>query len=184
MIWLVAAVLACLVLYGLHDAVNYNPLSDGVSALYNATNRTVWGACVCWVIFACATGNGGFVNTLLSWSPFGPLARLSYCVYLVHPVLMYVDYYSSRVPMYLTDFSGVSDIPYINIYMQLTLAIARRGGTHNIHILYFHYLLFSFQIYLFLGNLVLSNMVAFVASLAFEAPMMGLEKVLLRKERK
>ncbi|XP_048774648.2 nose resistant to fluoxetine protein 6-like [Ostrea edulis] len=145
MIWLVAAVLACLVLYGLHDAVNYNPLSDGVSALYNATNRTVWGACVCWVIFACATGNGGFVNTLLSWSPFGPLARLSYCVYLVHPVLMYVDYYSSRVPMYLTDFSGI---------------------------------------YLFLGNLVLSNMVAFVASLAFEAPMMGLEKVLLRKERK
>nr|XP_022323723.1 nose resistant to fluoxetine protein 6-like [Crassostrea virginica] len=145
LIWAVTATSACLVLYGLYDSMDGNPLSTGVSALYNATNRTVWGACVCWVIFACATGNGGPVNTLLSWSPFGPLAKLSYCVYLVHPVIMYANYYSQRTSIYLDDFSAI---------------------------------------YLFLGNLVLSYMVAFVTSLAFEAPMMGLEKVLLRKERK
>ncbi|XP_062572908.1 nose resistant to fluoxetine protein 6-like [Saccostrea cucullata] len=144
-VWAVAAVFAVLVLYGLHDAMNDHPMSSSVSALYNATNRTVWGACVCWVIYACATDNGGFVNTLLSWTPFGPLARLGYCVYLVHPVLMYIYYFSSRIPIYLTDFT---------------------------------------VIYLFLGNLLISNLVAFVASVAFEAPMMGLEKVLLRRERK
>ena len=108
LIWAVAATSACLVLYGLYDSMDGRPLSTGVSALYNATNRTVWGACVCWVIFACATGNGGPVNTLLSWSPFGPLAKLSYCVYLVHPVIMYANYYSQRTSIYLDDFSAVS----------------------------------------------------------------------------
>ena len=108
LIWAVAAPSACLVLYGLYDSMDGHPLSTGVSALYNATNRTVWGACVCWVIFACATGNGGPVNTLLSWSPFGPLAKLSYCVYLVHPVIMYAHYYSLRTSIYLDDFGAVS----------------------------------------------------------------------------
>ncbi|KAJ8300299.1 hypothetical protein KUTeg_021818 [Tegillarca granosa] len=57
--WAVATALSVTVLYGLHDAINGNPLSIEVAALYNATHRTVWGACVCWVVIACATGNGG-----------------------------------------------------------------------------------------------------------------------------
>lgn len=107
LVWAVSATLACMVLYGLYDSLNDNPLSTNVSSLYNATHRSVWGACVCWVIYACATGNGGFVNTLLSWSVFGPLARLSYCLYLVHPVIMYAYSYSSRTSIYLTDFTAV-----------------------------------------------------------------------------
>ena len=45
-------------------------------------------------------------------------------------------------------------------------------------------LLFSFQIYLFLGHLCMTYMVAFVCSLAFEAPFMALEKLILRKGRR
>lgn len=40
------------------------------------------------------------------------------------------------------------------------------------------------QIYQFIGNLVVSMMVAFVASLAFESPMMGLEKIIFKKQEK
>lgn len=59
-IWMVAATLACLIVYGLYDDVNgYVHLSQSVKDLYNTTHRTVWGACVGWVVFACATGNGG-----------------------------------------------------------------------------------------------------------------------------
>ena len=36
-----------------------------------------------------------------------------------------------------------------------------------------------FQSYMFIGNVVVSYAVAFITSLAFEAPMMGLEKVVL-----
>ena len=40
-----------------------------------------------------------------------------------------------------------------------------------------------FQIYLFLGHLCASYAVAFIVSLAFESPMMGLEKALLGREK-
>lgn len=144
--WAVATGLACAVLYGLYDPINgRNPLSVEVSALYNTTHRTVWGACLCWVIFSCVTGNGGFVNTILSWKAIVPLSRLTYCAYLVHPIIMYTYYNSVRQPLYLTDFT---------------------------------------MIILFLGFLVISYGVAFVVSLTFESPMMGLEKAIFRREEK
>ena len=40
------------------------------------------------------------------------------------------------------------------------------------------------QIYEFLGHLNLSYAAAFVASLAFESPMMGLEKVIFKRQEK
>merc|ERR1711976_1078661 len=44
---------------------------------------------VCWIIFACATGNGGFINSALAWDGWLPWARLSYVGYLIHPILLY-----------------------------------------------------------------------------------------------
>lgn len=146
LLWLVFATLAMVVLYGLRDPINFpkDALNRDVSALYNATHRIVWGACVCWVIFACATGNGGFINTLLSWSPFVPLARLSYCIFLSH--FMIIPYFDSQKSLlYMDDLNAI---------------------------------------YVFLATLVLSVMVAFVASLSFEAPMMGLEKVIFKRDRR
>lgn len=139
-IWLGAAGVACAIVYGLYGPIKQdNPLSNDVSALYNATHRTMWGICICWVIIACATGNGGYINTLLSWKGLIPLSRLTYCAYLVHPSIMYLYYNSIRKQTELTDLTCI---------------------------------------YLFFGHLVLSYMVAFVSSLAFESPMMGLEKVI------
>ena len=57
--WAIATGTALLVLYGLYDDINGERLSTDVAALYNTVHRTVWGACVAWVIFACATGYGG-----------------------------------------------------------------------------------------------------------------------------
>lgn len=57
--WALATGTALLVLYGLYDDINGERLSTDVAALYNTVHRTVWGACVAWVIFACATGYGG-----------------------------------------------------------------------------------------------------------------------------
>lgn len=57
--WLVAATLACLVLYGQYDDLNGTRFTREVGSLYITVHRTVWGACVAWVIFACANGYGG-----------------------------------------------------------------------------------------------------------------------------
>ncbi|XP_063422394.1 nose resistant to fluoxetine protein 6-like isoform X2 [Mytilus trossulus] len=144
-LWIVAAGLAIIILYGLYDEINGHPMSVDVAALYNTVHRTLWGACVCWVIFACATGNGGYVNTILSWKAFVPLSRLTYCAYLIHPIIMY---YFSNVQKRLLHFSDLT------------------------------------VMYLFLPNMCLSYAAAFIASLAFESPMMGLEKVIFRRGEK
>nr|XP_034301375.1 nose resistant to fluoxetine protein 6 [Crassostrea gigas] len=140
--WAVATAMACGCLYGLHNTLRPdNPvyLSKEVTALYNGVSRTAWGAAVCWVIFACSTGNGGIINTLLSWKAFVPLSRLTYCAYLVHPLVMYVYYFNWNFPLYMTDLDFV---------------------------------------YIFLGNLMVSYGIAFIVSIAFESPFMGLEKIM------
>ena len=50
----------------------------------------------------------GFINTLLSWKAFVPLSRLTYCAYLVHPLVMYVYYFNWNFPLYMTDLDLVS----------------------------------------------------------------------------
>ncbi|GFS75667.1 nose resistant to fluoxetine protein 6 [Nephila pilipes] len=53
-------------------------------ALYNGTSDFLFSCVVAWIIFVCVTGQGGFVNNLLSFGCFMPLSRLSYCAYLIH----------------------------------------------------------------------------------------------------
>ncbi|XP_033763400.1 nose resistant to fluoxetine protein 6-like [Pecten maximus] len=144
--WAVATTLACVVLYGLYEPIRGNEtLSTEVSALYNTVHRSIWGACVCWVIFSCANGSGGFVNTLLSWEGFVPLSRLTYCAYLVHPILQSVVYGSLREQYRMRDVTMIT-----------------------------YYLAF----------LMMSYAVAFVVSLSFESPMMGLEKAIFKRGKK
>nr|KAG5692737.1 hypothetical protein BaRGS_033848 [Batillaria attramentaria] len=101
--WAVAAACALAVLYGLYETSHGHLVSLPVSALYNAVNRTVWGACVAWVIFACVTGNGGFVNTILSWPALMPLSRLTYCIYLLHIMMLYGYCFSRDTLFYYSD---------------------------------------------------------------------------------
>ncbi|KAL3870699.1 hypothetical protein ACJMK2_038743 [Sinanodonta woodiana] len=143
--WIVAASINIAVLYGLYNPDNTHVLNEPESAAYTALYRTGWAIGVCWVVFACATGNGGPVNTLLSWSPFVPLSRLTYCAYLVHPVIIIYIYGMRRTTVYLA-------------YPEMVCS--------------------------FLGFLAIAYLMAFVISLAFESPMMGLEKVIFKKGRK
>ncbi|XP_071115590.1 O-acyltransferase like protein-like isoform X1 [Haliotis cracherodii] len=143
--WVLAAASALAVLYGPYEAANGTPMPSDVAAFYNSAHRTVWGAAVCWVVVACATGNGGFVNKLMSWNGFVTLSRLTYCAYLTHPMVIMYQYMTHRSPFFISD---------VNI------------------------------VYNFLGFIVITYGVSFVVSLVFEAPMMGLERALLKRERR
>ncbi|RUS73915.1 hypothetical protein EGW08_018320 [Elysia chlorotica] len=104
--WLVAAAVALAVVYGLRgDIGGKHPSSVGVAALYNAFARSAWGACVCWVIVACVTGWGGFVNSFLSWSPFVVLGRLTYMAYLIHIALIYIYFGNQQTLFHFTNFN-------------------------------------------------------------------------------
>ncbi|XP_064616908.1 nose resistant to fluoxetine protein 6-like [Liolophura sinensis] len=145
-IWLAATACGISVIYGM-KGVNSNDvqLTNDVNALYNAISRTAWALALAWVVFACCTGHGGVVNRILSWDIFVPLSRLTYCAYLVHPIVMFWFYYGQKHAIILSD---------------------------------------EILVYYFLGNMLIAYSVAFVVSLAFEAPMMGLEKVLLHRDRR
>ncbi|XP_067662821.1 nose resistant to fluoxetine protein 6-like [Haliotis asinina] len=143
--WAVAAASALAVLYGPYESANGTPMPSDVSAFYNSAHRTVWGAAVCWVVVACATGNGGFVNTLMSWTGFVTLSRLTYCAYLIHPMVIIYQYMTHRSPFFVSDVNIVCN---------------------------------------FLGFLVITYGLSFVVSLVFEAPMMGLEKAVFKRERR
>ncbi|PSN45560.1 hypothetical protein C0J52_05793 [Blattella germanica] len=59
----------------------YNVLD---AALYFAIARPLWAVGIAWIIFACDSGYGGFVNTILGWNALLPLSRLTFSMYLVH----------------------------------------------------------------------------------------------------
>ena len=58
--------------------------------LYNGFAKISWALCVAWVILACVKGRGGMVDSILSWDAWVPLARVQYCVYLLHRTIIYI----------------------------------------------------------------------------------------------
>ncbi|XP_012944283.1 uncharacterized protein LOC101860204 [Aplysia californica] len=148
LVWVLAVAVALFLLF-----INHNQWrergdhwSRGVQSTYEALVRPVWATCVAWVIYACCNGLGGFANSVLSWKGFLPASRLTYCTYLLHPIIITFVLYSRRTTIYM-------DPQHLSI------------------------------IYNFLGNLVLTYLLATVYSLTFETPMMTLEKLLLRRRR-
>lgn len=66
----------------------YGELGQVESAAYVALSHTAWALAISWVVISCVTGYGGPVNAILSSKMFAPLSRLTYCAYLVHPLIM------------------------------------------------------------------------------------------------
>ncbi|KAH9365360.1 hypothetical protein HPB48_015026 [Haemaphysalis longicornis] len=65
------------------------------AALYGGFARSIWAACVAWIVIACVGGHGGFVTTLLSLKSLVPPSRLTFAAYLVHMIPINV-FYASR----------------------------------------------------------------------------------------
>ncbi|XP_037300557.1 nose resistant to fluoxetine protein 6 [Manduca sexta] len=133
--WLVCAAMLLFLIFGLYKT----ELSPAAAAVYSALSHSLWAACVGWIIIACSTGHGGWVRPLLSAPFLYPFSRVTYCAYLVHPVVL------RYVAMHLT---------------------------HPIHL--GELLVFV----LFLGLTVMSYFFAFVISVAFEAPIVTMLKIL------
>ncbi|XP_078335726.1 O-acyltransferase like protein-like isoform X2 [Crassostrea virginica] len=100
-------ILGWLVSLGMMITVVYSPFTKNreggyswsplQAEVYEAMTHVVWSLSLSWLIFACAKGHGGAVNWVLSWRGFLPLSRLSYVVYLIHPVIMVLFIYNKKV---------------------------------------------------------------------------------------
>lgn len=102
--WLTAALVNMTVVFGVYNWNAYEAPSLSVAVAYAALSRTAWAFGIAWMVVACATGNGGFINKVLSWRAFVPLSRLTYLVYLVHPLLILWHTAYLKKPFYTTQF--------------------------------------------------------------------------------
>ncbi|CAL1280285.1 unnamed protein product, partial [Larinioides sclopetarius] len=59
-----------------------------VTAIYNGIKHLLFSCGLAWVIYLILTGQLEFLNKCLSWKFFLPLSRLSYCAYLIHPLII------------------------------------------------------------------------------------------------
>uniref|UniRef100_A0A8D7ZYQ8 Nose resistant to fluoxetine protein 6 n=1 Tax=Culex pipiens TaxID=7175 RepID=A0A8D7ZYQ8_CULPI len=107
--WLtsLAIMIACLV--GAYGTNHPNSHQNGflVDALYETGRHVLWACSVAWIIFACTTGYGGPINTLLSatyWQPFG---KLSYCLYLLHLPMQVLLTGTQRTVRHFSDLEAI-----------------------------------------------------------------------------
>ncbi|XP_063232956.1 nose resistant to fluoxetine protein 6-like isoform X2 [Bacillus rossius redtenbacheri] len=80
------------------------------ASVYAGLHRTVWAACVAWVVFACVSGYGGFVDAFLSWSAWQPLSRLTYCAFLCHFVFLLVNTGMTRTPGFTSGYNVLREM--------------------------------------------------------------------------
>ncbi|XP_069691621.1 nose resistant to fluoxetine protein 6-like [Periplaneta americana] len=121
--WLLAIVLLTGVYVSLHPFqqldYEYNVVE---AALYHALTRPLWAIAITWVIFACVSGYGGLLNTILSWPVWRPLARLTFAIYLIHFDVVLGHIISARVPVYQSVLNKFREF-FLNLIVTLILAI-------------------------------------------------------------
>ncbi|XP_063906945.1 nose resistant to fluoxetine protein 6-like isoform X2 [Zophobas morio] len=88
-VWVVVGwILSLGCLFSLVYGVGRQGLVVPTSAFYASLGHTAWGVALAWITVACCSGYGGPLGALFKFKLFLPLSRLTYCAYLVHPVLM------------------------------------------------------------------------------------------------
>ncbi|CAG7831908.1 unnamed protein product, partial [Allacma fusca] len=78
------------------------------AAAFAGLERTIWGFCIAWVIFACVSGYGGWVNKILSLKIFMPLGRLTFCMYVTSYHIQLIYHLSLPHPQHYSKYSMVN----------------------------------------------------------------------------
>ncbi|GBM80806.1 Nose resistant to fluoxetine protein 6 [Araneus ventricosus] len=107
--WIIAACVALTCQFSLF----HENFSRVETSFYNALSRSGFACGVAWVIFVCVTGQGGVVNRVLSWKVWIPFSRLTYCAYLVHPIIHNAFFVSVKRLMEFSHTNMVSMVLYI-----------------------------------------------------------------------
>ncbi|KAL7742925.1 hypothetical protein ACLKA6_002072 [Drosophila palustris] len=107
-LWAVSLFILLLVVLGVWDG----ELSVLNTAFYVGVGHTAFGCGLVWIVLSCCWGLAPMVNAILSYRVLWPLSRLTYCAYLIHPIIMFIcsSHMSGTVhlnnPMILTMFLG------------------------------------------------------------------------------
>ncbi|XP_044594751.1 nose resistant to fluoxetine protein 6-like isoform X2 [Cotesia glomerata] len=121
--WIIGSMCNILTLFGLYG----RHLSIATTAIYVAVSRITWAIGISWLLIACQTNNAGFINKLLSFKIWIPLSRLTYCAYLLNPLLINSIYLQSESAIHIdflptkTMFLGIAFMTYFCAYIATIL---------------------------------------------------------------
>lgn len=144
--------------HGSLRGVDYNKWGN---ALHITFVRPVWAIGVAWIILACISGHGGPINSFLSHSVFQVLSRLTYSMFIIHELFLLALFASIRQNVRFTDFEMVS--LYVCLFDNFEF-LPRQ--------------LFFFQVYQFFSDFAICTVFSIGLCLAFESPMITIEKLL------
>jgi peptidoglycan/LPS O-acetylase OafA/YrhL len=88
----------------------YNETSLELNSLFISTSRNFWAFSVSWVIFALDFGSCKWLGDFLSHKLWLPLGKLSFSIYLAHPVLQYALMSSQKQSISFDRLQMVSEI--------------------------------------------------------------------------
>lgn len=97
--WILFSLIALTLLNSIYPwnmGLQVEPLLTG---LHSATFRTLWSCCCGWFVFALVTRPSGQMAKLFGWKGFQVTSRLTYCAYLVHPLIIYYHFGTLRERM-------------------------------------------------------------------------------------
>lgn len=96
LIWLLISLVALALLNSIYPWNMGIPVEPLLAGLHSATFRTLWATCCAWLIFALVTKPHNPLAKFLSWQGFQLTSRLTYCAYLVHPLIIYYHFGTLR----------------------------------------------------------------------------------------
>ncbi|KAK8757256.1 hypothetical protein V5799_000044 [Amblyomma americanum] len=92
--WTASTLLTLALLFAVWPTdARYRQLPPYMAALYGSLSRSVWAACIAWILISCLEGYGGPVTAFLSCKALVPLSRLTFAAYIVHllPMVLFAD---------------------------------------------------------------------------------------------
>ena len=105
-LWIIAFGLCFSNVYGLYGTYDgSDTLTKGEEIVYQMFGRLSWSMGLAIVTYSCHNGYGWIFNDFFSMKMWKPLNRLSIIAYLVHPLVLFVLFYTRRAPVYNTDIT-------------------------------------------------------------------------------
>ncbi|XP_065899321.1 nose resistant to fluoxetine protein 6-like [Dysidea avara] len=114
------------VVFGLYGTWHSHKFSDFENVFYFTFSGTGWSIAVALLIYICHTGFGFVVNTILSWSFWVPLYRLTISVYLIQVMTILFFNGTLQARFFYTDFSL---IVYFSCHMVFSYSVAALTST-------------------------------------------------------
>uniref|UniRef100_A0A0N5A3C6 NRF domain-containing protein n=1 Tax=Parastrongyloides trichosuri TaxID=131310 RepID=A0A0N5A3C6_PARTI len=100
--WCISTVMGLYSVFGMYGYSVTGEITQFHLIFYTLFGGPMFSLSLGWVLFACSTGNGGSVKKILGWKAFVPLSKLTFCTYLMHPIILQLYNFSRPHPFHFT----------------------------------------------------------------------------------